>query len=205
MQQGTLFSTNDETALLASYREKLRALEVDIRRLRTRLAHSESELARLRSKRGFQPKTLRDPAWRVTKERHKTVHPECEFCGSTEQIEVHHVIPVKDERSLELDSRNLLTVCHACHRSATFCHPGGDTRLLNFFAPQQAFEQKMRLLLGDQRVDELIAQSIRDLTAHGLNKPLPFELAPYSDGYVRLYDTEGSISEELHDSSAIGG
>lgn len=37
----------------------------------------------------------------------------CQRCGATENLEVHHIIPVsKGGRNLGI---NLITLCHACH------------------------------------------------------------------------------------------
>ena len=41
----------------------------------------------------------------------------CTFCGSTEDLEVHHVIPVAEGGDY-LDVANLVTTCRACHPRA---------------------------------------------------------------------------------------
>ena len=157
--------------------ESSRILEELRRELASQSAALQNALADvdlLRTKKGFQPKTsLRDPGWKCTAERWKLLHPECRFCGAIEDVEVHHVTPVHVEPSLEMDSRNLMSVCHKCHRSGSRCHPGGDTQKFNIYAPWLAHVETLRRLLGDERVDELIAQSNADLESCGRAPPVP--------------------------------
>ena len=42
-------------------------------------------------------------------------HPFCEICGSTEQLEAHHIIPVSHSSKFKYKDTNGLTLCHECH------------------------------------------------------------------------------------------
>lgn len=57
-------------------------------------------------------------------------HDSCEACGSRVDLNVHHVIPYAENRLLELDPTNLITLCRDCH--FRFGHdpdgPGGTLR-----------------------------------------------------------------------------
>lgn len=65
----------------------------------------------------------RSPHWRALRARWLEDNPTCAACGCKEKLEVHHIIPVHVNRSLELDAENLITLCevdtagpdHHCH------------------------------------------------------------------------------------------
>ena len=53
----------------------------------------------------------RSPEWeRVRKEYLKT-NPKCAVCGSTEKVQVHHVLPYHLHPELELNPNNFITLC----------------------------------------------------------------------------------------------
>ena len=58
----------------------------------------------------------RDPQW--SKEIKKRASFTCERCGSKENLEAHHEIPVKVNPELVSDEDNGLCLCHDCHMKA---------------------------------------------------------------------------------------
>ena len=58
----------------------------------------------------------RDPAWakRIKEEANYV----CERCGSKENLEAHHEIPVKVSPELIFDEMNGICLCHDCHMKA---------------------------------------------------------------------------------------
>lgn len=42
-------------------------------------------------------------------------HPRCEACGSTNNLNVHHIIPFHERPDLELVDDNLITLCREHH------------------------------------------------------------------------------------------
>jgi len=58
----------------------------------------------------------RDPAWakRIKEEANYV----CERCGSKENLEAHHEIPVKVSPELIFDETNGICLCHDCHMKA---------------------------------------------------------------------------------------
>jgi hypothetical protein len=56
-------------------------------------------------------------AWRARAKAYRATHPVCERCGSSEQLEVHHVDGNARER-LIVDDSKLMTLCHRCHGRA---------------------------------------------------------------------------------------
>lgn len=58
----------------------------------------------------------RSPKWKKVREEHLKKQPHCMACGSYKKPEVHHIVPVHIEPSLELDPNNLITLCDKyCH------------------------------------------------------------------------------------------
>ena len=55
----------------------------------------------------------RSPEWPRVRAFYLKVHPTCEACGEAEAkyLEVHHVIPFSHDKTKELDSANLITLC----------------------------------------------------------------------------------------------
>jgi hypothetical protein len=39
----------------------------------------------------------------------------CEACCTDKKLEVHHIIPFAENKELELDERNCVTLCRNCH------------------------------------------------------------------------------------------
>ena len=65
----------------------------------------------------------RSGKWRAVRARHLELHPTCAACGTVEDVEVHHILPVHEairigRPDMELDKTNLLTLCGGvrnCH------------------------------------------------------------------------------------------
>lgn len=72
----------------------------------------------------------------------------CVNCGSTEDLEVHHIVPISKSGTNEIS--NLVTVCSDCHYHI---HGKTPTRKTE---PQEAFKRKVRWTPSYQDVDEFI-------------------------------------------------
>jgi 5-methylcytosine-specific restriction endonuclease McrA len=63
--------------------------------------------------------TERSPRWPAARAAHLAIEPACVVCGSTANLEVHHILPFHVHPELELDPTNLITLCeragHECH------------------------------------------------------------------------------------------
>ena len=57
----------------------------------------------------------RSSQWPKVRAAHLKVQPECQWCGTTEGVEVHHVVPVHRVKELELDPTNLISLCGHDH------------------------------------------------------------------------------------------
>ena len=59
---------------------------------------------------------VRSSKWRNVRKEFIKNNDRCAACGSTRDLEVHHVIPVHIDKSKELDMDNLITLCaESCH------------------------------------------------------------------------------------------
>lgn len=59
--------------------------------------------------------SVRSTEWKEVRKLHLKYQNECQACGKNSSIEVHHIIPVHIDRTLELEPSNLLTLCDRCH------------------------------------------------------------------------------------------
>jgi 5-methylcytosine-specific restriction endonuclease McrA len=57
----------------------------------------------------------RSPKWSAVRKAFVKSNPYCSACGTTRELEVHHIIPFHIDASRELDTANLLTLCSDCH------------------------------------------------------------------------------------------
>ena len=69
---------------------------------------------------GWFKRTLQDfgrsSRWPAVRKRHLERFPTCAVCGASENLEVHHIVPVGHAKrigkpELELDPLNLITLC----------------------------------------------------------------------------------------------
>jgi len=60
--------------------------------------------------------------WETVKRGYLKTHRECAFCGATTKLDVHHKIPVKVRRDLELNEDNFMTLCSKAQNNCHFVH-----------------------------------------------------------------------------------
>lgn len=53
--------------------------------------------------------------WKRLSEQTRKRDGGCVRCGTTQRLEVHHVVPVLVDPDLAFDPSNLITLCRACH------------------------------------------------------------------------------------------
>ena len=58
---------------------------------------------------------VRSPEWKEVRKLHLDYQHECQACKKKSNLEVHHIVPVHINRTLELEPSNLLTLCDRCH------------------------------------------------------------------------------------------
>jgi 5-methylcytosine-specific restriction endonuclease McrA len=62
--------------------------------------------------------TKRSDKWPTVRRRHLKEEKECQWCRVTAHVEVHHIKPFHLHPELELDDKNLITLCEGeneCH------------------------------------------------------------------------------------------
>jgi 5-methylcytosine-specific restriction protein A len=62
----------------------------------------------------------RSKEWPRVRKQHLNDYPKCEVCGGTKKVEVHHIKPFHIYQTLELDPKNLMSLCEGnkvikCH------------------------------------------------------------------------------------------
>lgn len=76
----------------------------------------EPPIEELRESEGFQEvEGPRSSQWPKVRAEHLRKHPTCAACGSTENLNVHHLAPFHQKPELELAPWNLLTACRDHH------------------------------------------------------------------------------------------
>jgi 5-methylcytosine-specific restriction enzyme A len=62
---------------------------------------------------------LRSTHWRSVRAAHLKLQPTCQVCGTSDKLNVHHVLPFHLHPDLELEQDNLITLCEGadggCH------------------------------------------------------------------------------------------
>lgn len=64
----------------------------------------------------------RSGQWARVRREHLEREPACIACGRADDLEVHHVVPYHEDKSLELDHANLATMCRDCHYSVAHAY-----------------------------------------------------------------------------------
>lgn len=74
-------------------------------------------LSRIREK---KKERKRSPDWSEVRDKFLSLNSKCASCGGEEKLQVHHIIPFHVNETLELDEKNLITLCmgkNECHLS----------------------------------------------------------------------------------------
>lgn len=63
----------------------------------------------------------RSSQWPKVRAAHLVKNPKCAVCDGDKTLEVHHIVPFNQNPQLELDPKNLITLCEASYGGVT-CH-----------------------------------------------------------------------------------
>lgn len=90
--------------------------------------------ARFGNERAKTAGNARSSQWSLIRAAHLHRNPTCAVCGGKEKIEVHHIKPFHTNPELELDFKNLITLCEA-GKNGIVCHQAighlGNYRSIN--------------------------------------------------------------------------
>jgi hypothetical protein len=64
----------------------------------------------------------RSSKWPLVRKNHLQFNPTCSVCGRSESIEVHHIRPFHLHPDLELDPKNLISLCESKWFGGLNCH-----------------------------------------------------------------------------------
>ena len=95
----------------------------------------------------MMPLVARSSRWPAVSRAHLAQFPECAACGGKTNVRVHHIKPVHAYPELELEPKNLVTLCQ---RDTLNCHLFfghlGDWRSWNKHVRRDALRFKARVL-----------------------------------------------------------
>jgi len=77
--------------------------------------------AMVESLRFSAPPKKRSSKWPKVRAAHLHANPMCAACGAVTKLEVHHIEPFHDHPELELDPKNLITLCESTS-DGIICH-----------------------------------------------------------------------------------
>ena len=60
-----------------------------------------------------------NPEWRKIKTKVLKIQPYCTYCGSRDNLQVHHIKPVRYYPELMYSESNLMVLCRQCHYAVT--------------------------------------------------------------------------------------
>jgi len=63
----------------------------------------------------------RSSKWNKTRKEHLKKEPKCRACGGKKKLEVHHIKPFNQSPELELNPKNLITLCES-KKNGVNCH-----------------------------------------------------------------------------------
>ena len=91
----------------------------------------------------------RSSKWSKVRGAHLEKHPECEVCGRKTHVEVHHVMPFSMFPDMELEPKNLITLCEN-KKNGLNCHlfVGHLGNFKRFNPNAKAMALQFRALLG---------------------------------------------------------
>jgi hypothetical protein len=91
-----------------------------------------------------KPAHIRSPRWHQAEKEHLAREPECQRCGASVLLQVHHIMPFHLQPELELEPGNLITLCEEggylnCH----FVHGhNGDWKSFNVRVREECAEHR---------------------------------------------------------------
>jgi hypothetical protein len=109
----------------------------------------------------------RSPHWRKVREEFLLKNNHCAACGSKIRLQVHHKLPFDDYPELELDPKNLITLCMStqeCH--LRIGHGGSFTKysvnideyISQILKKEKTFEEIWKIA-KEKRLDKRISKS----------------------------------------------
>jgi 5-methylcytosine-specific restriction endonuclease McrA len=67
----------------------------------------------------FNEKLYKTTQWKQLRKKILKEQPACFKCGSTNNLQIHHIIPPLGNEELFFNENNLVVVCLACHQIIT--------------------------------------------------------------------------------------
>lgn len=87
----------------------------------------------------------RNPRWATVEKNHLSTQPNCQACGTTKRLQVHHMKPFHLFPEKELDNDNLITLCMDEWQCHIRIGHSGDWRAYNPHVIDDAATQLARI------------------------------------------------------------
>lgn len=88
--------------------------------------------------REFHKDATRSPLWKTARKHFLATHPTCAACGGTKRLQVHHRQPFREHPELELDPKNLITLCMGSDECHLQIGHGDDFKAFNPYVVEDA-------------------------------------------------------------------
>lgn len=90
----------------------------------------------------------RSAMWYNMRKAFLQLHPSCSACGSTEKVDVHHIIPVHVSPDMELAESNLITLCESSGNHHLWAGHLGDFHSWNIYVREDS--EILKRKIGDR-------------------------------------------------------
>jgi hypothetical protein len=100
-------------------------------------------------------RSARSSQWPKVEKEHLRTSPSCAACGSTNRVQVHHVRPFHLHPELELDPKNLVSLCMDTKECHLLIGHGDDFKAYN----PNVLEDASEALLHDDRRPAIAARA----------------------------------------------
>ena len=100
----------------------------------------------------------RSSRWDEVRDAFVFEHPSCAACGSTNKLQVHHILPFHLHPDLELDPKNLIVLCMDVNECHLEIGHGGSFKYYN---PQVVIHAKRFLIEDEQSARQFIVEHSR--------------------------------------------
>lgn len=102
-------------------------------------------------------RSTRSPGWRKVEHAFISSHPSCAACGTTEHLQVHHILPFHLYPELELDPTNLITLCMGPNECHVIIGHGDNFKAYN----PNVLDDAERFISASQSTRKIIAETAK--------------------------------------------
>ena len=106
----------------------------------------------------------RSSEWRHVRDKFLKENPACAACGSSKKLQVHHMMPFHIHPELELDEKNLITLCMDDNECHLIIGHGDSWRSYN----PHVKEDSIKFSKADEPHREFLIEEVKSRRIHGV-------------------------------------